>query len=163
MFGAQLLTSRRFLGLTQQELAIQAGISLATLQNIERGRANPSLATIEALTRQLGLMLSLVPEAIDWELLIAAGVPLRCTEERCLPPSDMELVAREVRKATQQELSEREKRAIAAFLMAIVAHFPTVANRWYPTAILRQFRNHFDDPEVIKLKRIATAVIATYL
>ena len=41
-----VMKSRRdFLGITQDDLAEMAGVGLATIKNIERGKGNPSLST----------------------------------------------------------------------------------------------------------------------
>lgn len=49
---------RRNLKLTQVDLAQMAGISLATIKDIERGAANPSWSTVEKICEVLGLSIS---------------------------------------------------------------------------------------------------------
>lgn len=46
---------RRVLGISQQDLAEMAGISLATVKDIERGVANPSMKTVARILEVLGL------------------------------------------------------------------------------------------------------------
>jgi len=46
---------RGFLRISQQELAEMADVGLATVKDIERGKANPSLLTIEKICEVLGL------------------------------------------------------------------------------------------------------------
>lgn len=46
---------RQTLGITQQDLAEMAQVGLATVKDIERGKANPSLATIHKILDILGL------------------------------------------------------------------------------------------------------------
>lgn len=46
---------RKVLGISQQDLAELSGISLPTVKDIERGIANPSLATISKLLDVLGM------------------------------------------------------------------------------------------------------------
>lgn len=46
---------RKTLGITQQDLAEIGGISLATIKDIERGKGNPSLNTINKITDVLGM------------------------------------------------------------------------------------------------------------
>ena len=79
--GSKIRESRKQAMLSQLQLASGSGVSLATLQSIERDRANPSLSTIVALGHYLGLSLKLEPETINWPLLIAAGVPLSNLEK----------------------------------------------------------------------------------
>ena len=46
---------RGVLGISQLELAEMAGISLATVKNIERGVGNPSMKTVARILEVLGL------------------------------------------------------------------------------------------------------------
>lgn len=46
---------RKVLGISQLDLAELSGISLPTVKDIERGSANPSLATISKLLDVLGM------------------------------------------------------------------------------------------------------------
>lgn len=46
---------RKVLRLTQQDLAEMAQVGLATVKDIERGRGNPSLSTIEKILEILGI------------------------------------------------------------------------------------------------------------
>lgn len=50
-------TRRQKLNLTQVDLAEMSGISLATVKDIERGKGNPSIRTVERLLDVLGLEL----------------------------------------------------------------------------------------------------------
>ena len=51
-------TRRAKLKLSQVDLAEMSGVSLATVKDIERGKANPSLRTVEKLIDVLGLEIS---------------------------------------------------------------------------------------------------------
>ena len=54
----EIIKKRRVkLKLSQVDLAEMSGISLATVKDIERGKANPSLRTVEKLLDVLGLEL----------------------------------------------------------------------------------------------------------
>jgi len=57
----ELTTQRRALHPTQKQLAEQTGIDQAEIGRIERGKANPTTATLGALTRALGVDVRLVP------------------------------------------------------------------------------------------------------
>lgn len=46
---------RKILNLSQQDLAEIAGISLATIKDIERGKGNPSLSTVSKILDVLGV------------------------------------------------------------------------------------------------------------
>lgn len=57
---AEILKERRqTLGLSQVDLAEMAGVGIATVKNIECGKANPSIRTMECIAEVLGLELSL--------------------------------------------------------------------------------------------------------
>lgn len=53
-------TRRKALKISQEDLAQMADVGLATVKDIERGKANPSLATISRLLEVLGLEISFV-------------------------------------------------------------------------------------------------------
>ena len=50
---------RATLNVSQQELSEMAGVSLATIKDLERGVGNPSLKTLERIAVVLGLELTL--------------------------------------------------------------------------------------------------------
>lgn len=50
---------RSQLGISQQDLAEISEVSLATIKDIERGKGNPSLNTLEKITDVLGMKIVL--------------------------------------------------------------------------------------------------------
>ena len=60
--GASLETHRLAAGVTQRELALGSGIHQHRISEIENGCANPTLATLTALTLALGAGLRLRPD-----------------------------------------------------------------------------------------------------
>lgn len=46
---------RRILAISQQDLAEMAGVGLATVKDIERGKGNPSLSTVSRILDVLGM------------------------------------------------------------------------------------------------------------
>lgn len=53
---AETMKSRRkTLGISQQDLAEMSGVSLATIKDIERGKGNPSLDTVQKILDILGM------------------------------------------------------------------------------------------------------------
>ncbi len=53
---AKVIKSRRkTLDISQQDLAEMAGIGLATIKNIERGKGNPSMGTVSKIMAVLGM------------------------------------------------------------------------------------------------------------
>ncbi len=55
MVGYKLTEARCTKGLTQKELAEKIGIYQADISNIERGRANPSVQTLQRLAEGMGM------------------------------------------------------------------------------------------------------------
>ena len=46
---------RKLLAISQLDLAEMAGVGLATVKDIERGKGNPSLATVKKIIEVLGM------------------------------------------------------------------------------------------------------------
>ena len=59
-FGAKLRQLRKEKGLSQEEVALEAGLDLTSVNEIEMGRRNPTLITINKLSRALGVKPSLL-------------------------------------------------------------------------------------------------------
>jgi len=59
----QVAQLRRGCGMTQVELATRSGIAQSEISRIERGAANPTVATLAALGRPLGATLCLSAQA----------------------------------------------------------------------------------------------------
>jgi DNA-binding XRE family transcriptional regulator len=57
----QLMVRRRELGMSQARLAKLSGVGQADISRIEGGRANPTVGTLAAVARSLGMGLGLVP------------------------------------------------------------------------------------------------------
>ena len=55
LFGRNLKAARLRTGLSQQELAVHAGVALCLLVEIESGVSDPDLRVIGALARAVGL------------------------------------------------------------------------------------------------------------
>ena len=56
MYLSDVIKERRAkLDLSQADLAEMTGVSLATVKDIERGKGNPSIRTVEKLLEVLGL------------------------------------------------------------------------------------------------------------
>jgi ribosome-binding protein aMBF1 (putative translation factor) len=59
--GAKLLDRRLAAGMTQRDLADASGIDQAEISRIERGQANPTAQTLQALGAPLGVSLDFSP------------------------------------------------------------------------------------------------------
>lgn len=56
--AVRVVSLRRNAGLTQEESAHRAGVSLRTYQNLEKGRLNPSYLTLRKISKGLGATLA---------------------------------------------------------------------------------------------------------
>jgi transcriptional regulator with XRE-family HTH domain len=63
LMGLRIRTLRHQRGLSVNELAARAGVSVGILSQIERGKANPSLKTIERIRSALDVRLSAILES----------------------------------------------------------------------------------------------------
>ena len=102
--SAVVRVRRGSLGITQASLCSRAGVSRATLQNLEAGRANPSLGTLLRVLDVLGLDLECCEQSTDWDALCALGLPLLEREARSVERSP-EVLARHLHCAVA-ELSD---------------------------------------------------------
>lgn len=65
-FGRALLARRKASGISQEALALEAGLSTTYVAMVERGEKTPTLSTVIALARVLGCS--------AWELVRDAGI-----------------------------------------------------------------------------------------
>lgn len=170
------------LGLTQSELAHRAGVSLPTIQNIEAGRANPSLATLNAVLDALGLRLEIEARPVDWDRLAVCGAPLMVREKTAElestgtsdhlsgPPDAETLLAnlrdacRELRADTVEPGDQRRREAVHALLLALKLHFPSFFEEHL--AGVEMYEEILSDPisgRSIRMTREAASALARYL
>ena len=129
---ANLIKSQRQrLGLSQTELSERATVSLPTIQNIEAGRANPSLSTVSAILAELGVRLTCIRENPDWDYLASLG--LDCVAHRTTSVLGTESEFRRqlhlglqalVQEGSRMEAWPRRRQSMAALLAALQQHFP---------------------------------------
>jgi transcriptional regulator with XRE-family HTH domain len=96
-FAPALRAARRAAGLSQEELAVRAGLSRMTVQKLESGAIDPRLSTVEVLVRAVGLDLLLVPaelkEAAEM-FLRSGGRAVAQPAGVSAPPSIVEVLTR---------------------------------------------------------------------
>lgn len=64
----ELEAARKAADLSQEQLAISAGLSRMTVQRTEAGQIDPRLSSVAAIAKTLGMDLMLVPTALRPEL-----------------------------------------------------------------------------------------------
>jgi len=178
--AALVRDSRKALGLSQMELARGCGLSLPFIQQIEGSRANPSLASMNALLSVFGIELEAVSPRADWSLLASLGAPVLepsevfGSEESHAPRGTprAELLIRELRAAClelshDEQVDSRKKEALQALIAALHDGYPSwyrehfgrapLIERFRPSAAAANFGR------LIKLRRICLARLAEYL
>ena len=158
---------RNDLGLTQVEFAALSGISLPTIQNIEAGKANPSLDILQKALVALGMELKVVPPAFDVDVAILLGVPLVSNSvTRSFKPTK-NLLKTESRKWVQclkhNTLSERDTTALISFLCALKDYWPTFYKEINCSIFSESIEKMRKNGHMIKLRRIALANLSRYL
>jgi len=168
--GDLVRETRRGLGLTQTELAVTGGVSLATVQTVEAGRANPSLRTLERILSPLGLALEVTSAAADWDALAALGLPLTTSSSPEPGPAVEELPhlvrCAAVELSRRADLPDRERRreCLEGFLLALRGHFPTRFARWFGRSeLIEGLVPRRASGRVIRLSRIARDTLARLL
>lgn len=168
--GPEVRSGRRRKKLSQPDLARAAGVSLATIQNIESGRANPSLSTLTRVLAPLGLGVEIGPIAADRGALIALGLPLSGAADP-LPVRDLSVLRHHVERALDElegapgaAGAERLRDCLQALALALRLHFPSATSAWFETSPrLLELVAQEPPGRVIKLYRIALARVAEYL
>ena len=161
------------MGLSQQQLAAQCGLSLATIQGLERGSANPEYSTLLEVFSRLGIELIPVPKQIDWSQLIWLGVPLlpeyaQPSKHKFRPDKSALILALKTLSVQlgQLQADTREHAAIVGFLFAIHDHYPTTWKQL--PADLKSWLTKSLQPDpakhgYLKLRRLSLARLCEYL
>jgi transcriptional regulator with XRE-family HTH domain len=152
--------------MTQSDLARSSGVSLPTIQGIERGAANPTLSTLDGLLAALGLKLGVEESEVDWDLLCALGLPLAHGEPLKIVPSE-DLLVPAVRMAAldlQDVTHGRKLDALQALILAVKSHYPTVYRRSFSgSSLVRAIAERPVTGRIVKLQRIARDRLSGYL
>jgi len=165
-----LCERRHALGLTQADLSARAGVSLATLQNIEADHANPTLSTLMSVLDVLGLDLVLCSRSVDWDALCVLGLPMiqerECAVERSpeMLEHHLHLAVAELRCLKDIPGADRKRDAVRGLLLALRDHFPQFHGGGLARSsmVSELLDGHLTGRE-IKLTRIARRTLAEYL
>lgn len=146
---------RTSLGLTQAQVSRISGISVPLIQKLEYGDGNPSLDTLRKLGQALGFEVKIEPTKPNWPLLIKAGIPLTGypTYE-----SEVTLYALliEFTNAWREDLDSRHREALAAMLLSLQTHYPSVWKRHF-SGFTWEDLPELHSGRVLKLSRLCLA------
>jgi hypothetical protein len=99
-------------------------------------------------------------QPIDWDLLIAAGVPL-FSSSRSQEVIDWKKVATTAMNAINQQLTEREDVALRSWMIAMRDHYGTTYKLHFADPIFTDFVARVAiDGRHIKLRRIAASSLS---
>lgn len=164
--GDAVKNQRAYLGLTQQSLSQRAHISLATLQNIEAGRGNPSWETLTALFRELGLTISIEATGSALANLVPLGLPLLDSTTTEFKKMNYSRFVRHVNRLVSElqnvPAHSREEQAVTAYLWALQDHYPSVWHKLNP-AYADWLKSHSLKNRSIKLRRLSLANLSEIL
>lgn len=165
-FGPAIRSARLARELSQSQVASRSGVSLATVQNLEAGRANPALNTLVAICKTVGLELFSRPVQGGDILLSFSGLGIPLLEsgtQGVLRPSRERLVsAFNANVNSLKRLKGREESAIGSFLWALRDHFPSVW-RQLDSPVEKWFNGRDQKTLSIKLRRFSVNALSEYL
>lgn len=159
--AATLKKTRVSKGLTQSQLAAQAHVALATIQNLEAGKANPSISTLEAIVQILGFDLILQPRQVDWDLWSSLGVPLIQKHNGLHLRPSRDLLKENLVRLPLKAFNDRETVALTSFFSALEDHYPSV---WIPLPTeLHRWQKKMRSRINSQLRRMALERLSEYL
>lgn len=166
---SRLIDARKSLRFSQVKLAGLSGVSLPTIQNIEAGKANPSLEILERLAKPLGLLIRIEPRPANWDLLAACGIPLTAKKISHFQPTPP-LFSAELKAACLELLKEegddflRKEKAIQVTLWTLATRYPKFYARELGNipAVQAVFPQKITGP-FLKLRRIIMEALCQYL
>jgi transcriptional regulator with XRE-family HTH domain len=156
-----LRKSKRF---TQGILAQRAGVSLPTIQNIEAGRANPSILVLEKILGVLGASLEvrISPENIDI-------LELFNMDNQEFVNIDFSLILQSLIKKENKHFinQSREQDLLGSLVSALLDHYPLwlKQNNFYPIVkkVNDLINSKIDPNRMIKFRRIWLSKICQVL
>ncbi len=163
--GKLLREWRTDAGMTQHELAIQAQVSLPTIQNLERNLGNPTLDLLTRIGRCLGFSFLPQENSIDWESLASHGLAISQDKNAVTTVKSLHRLHVELISAFRQfkNLKEREREALESLIIAIRLYFPNLYKQYFSKSLVHLYYPKKITGRHIKLSRISKAKLAEYL
>ena len=141
LLGARIREYRKKVGLTQEALALNSGINVSFLGDIERGNKKPSIESLEKLLKTLGVTFQ---EFFDFEIAIkpfkdCASVEKLNMELKGRPEDEVEMVYDVIQKIL--EFTAALTHAFRSFNNLLVLDYYTLAFIVYLQCALAQMVN----------------------
>jgi transcriptional regulator with XRE-family HTH domain len=166
LFNLKILRSQ--FGYSQVKLSHESQVSLPTIQNIEAGKANPTIDVLVRLTKVFGLSIKIEPQPFDIEKAIALGVPLASMSKTSSPPMvNSKILKQEVKSwhhpLLANSLAEREEVAMVSFIIALKDHYASFYDEIKSPIFEQKIKEYGYCGKVIKLRRMALSNLSKYL
>src|SRR3989344_3325283 len=128
--GSLIKEQRKVRVYTKMKLAVLAGVSLPTIQNLESGKGNPTLELLEKIGGPLNTSFEYVSQEPNWGLLEQCGLPISLKQEKRAKTkvTPLELASQlklAIHFCEHKKTEERLKEALASLTWAIQHHYPT--------------------------------------
>lgn len=160
MLPKDIKSLRTAQGYTQYELAEKAGVSLPTIQNIEGGRANPSLSNIEKILGALNARLEIKINLQSFDILDLFNMDL----ERFKKIDLKEILLQFFESANANPFQGRDLELMTALLSGLSAHYPLwMKHQKFDSVNLKKWNlleKQIDPSRLIKFRRIWVAKIS---
>ncbi len=160
MLLKEIKNLRTVQGYTQHELAKKAGVSLPTIQNIEAGRANPSLSNIEQILDALNARIEIKINLQSFDLLDLFNMDL----ERFKKVDLKKILLQFLKKEKSTPFLGRDLDLMTSLLSGLSSHYPVwMKQQKFDFTDLKKWRlmeKKIDPSRLIKFRRIWLAKIS---
>ena len=161
------------MGLSQQKLAELSQLSIATIQNLETDKSNPTLKVIESISSVLNFNIEIIPHRTDWELLSYYGLGLTTDNDK---PSNFkknrskhELVdllisaCLEIKNSKTITDKGRYQVAVESLVLALKNHYGKTFIESLSQPIIKEFIPKEILGKHLKLYRYSKSILGEYL
>lgn len=157
-------------GYSQQKLAELSGLSIATIQNLEAGKGNPTFDVLEQISKVLNFKINFTSNTTNWDRLCDYGLSLvqeetKSKSKRTIKELKELLIsaAFEIRDSSALLDKERYSDAFSALLFGIKLHYPSVFKKNLQVPILIENLPLKLSGRQLKLYRYSKSILGEYL
>jgi transcriptional regulator with XRE-family HTH domain len=161
---------REALGYSQQKLAELSGLSIATIQNLEAGKGNPTFDVLEQISKVLNFKINFTSNTTNWDRLCDYGLSLvqeetKSKSKRTIKELKELLIsaAFEIRDSSALLDKERYSDAFSALLFGIKLHYPSFFKKNLQVPILIENLPLKLSGRQLKLYRYSKSILGEYL